>query len=80
VNKVANTFTVMTKGNTVVFTMKKGDALPEVGKIMDITYIPTPPGRPATLSGPFTVLRVAVPCIPCAKGCMTYCNQVPLRH
>jgi hypothetical protein len=25
-------------------------------------------------------LRVAVPCIPCAKGCMQYCNQTPDTH
>jgi hypothetical protein len=44
VNKETNAFTVMTKGNKVVFAMKKGDALPEVGKILDITYVQTTPG------------------------------------
>jgi hypothetical protein len=58
VDKVANTFTVMANANHVVFSVKKGQALPEIGKILDITYIPVPPGRPATPNGPFAVTNL----------------------
>jgi hypothetical protein len=59
VDTAANTFTIMTKDNSkIIFSVKKGEALPVVGTILDITYIPTPPGRPATPGGPFTVTNL----------------------
>ncbi len=46
VNKEAKTFTIVTKGEEVTFDGQELKALPEVGKVLDITYTQTTPGGP----------------------------------
>ena len=49
VNNQAKTFTVMTKGNAVVFSAAKLSKLPTVGEIVDITYTETTGGPMKTI-------------------------------
>jgi hypothetical protein len=46
VNEKAKTFTVMANGKEVTFSAREMKALPEVGRIIDITYTQTTPGGP----------------------------------
>ena len=50
VNARAKTFTITSKGKTVVFSGASLSALPKVGQVVDITYTQSPGGNPSSIT------------------------------
>ena len=46
----ARTFTVTSKGKTVVFSGTDLSALPKVGQVVDVTYTQAPGGNPSSIT------------------------------